>query len=377
MTTVHFVYPHEPKISSPHAIGRKVAERLRAGGYEVVQYDWNETRVLEPGPDDVLVGHPHPAPWTIFRRSARRRGWKRVLLMLPYNHRDLVQVAFADSFLRRCDLLLAITGNFWFETVGMSDLSHWRPKMIHVDLAVDRADFPRVKSSFNPPGKRRFLYIGHTLWYKNPAYLSQIARAMPEAEIAWMGSSQRGIPGLLSLGRHDFATDEARALVAGYDFLLTVGSSDSNPATILEAAAWGLVPVCTRESGYAGYPGIPNVPLDDVRGAVETLRGLEEAPAERLEELRAANDRLLDTHFTWDRFAAQVIDAIESDASPELGREPLARKVRLRWAALRSPYSVVRPPNLRFAARTLLSSNPAGRVLLARRRRRWAARQLR
>ena len=376
MTTVHFVYPHEEKISCPHAIGRKTAERLRARGYEVVQYEWNETRALEPGPDDVLLGHPHPAPWTIFRRSARRKGWKRVLMMLPYNHRDLVQVAFADSFIGRCDLLLAITGNYWFETVEESDFSHWRPKLVHLDLAVDRADFPRVKGPFGPPGERRFLYVGHTLWYKNTAYLSEIARAMPEAEIAWLGSAKDGIPGLRPLGRLDFSTDEARALVGEYDFLLTVGSSDSNPATILEAAAWGLVPVCTRESGYSGYPGIPNVPLGDVRGAVEILRGLQAAPAERLEELRAANDRLLDTHFTWDRFAGQVVEAIESTTSPGLGPEPLARLVRLRRAALRSPYSFLRRRNLRFGLRTLAASNPAGRALLERRGRKWAARQL-
>jgi len=57
VTRVHFVYPHEEKISCPHAIGRKTAERLRARGYEVVQYEWNETRALEPGPDDVLLGY--------------------------------------------------------------------------------------------------------------------------------------------------------------------------------------------------------------------------------------------------------------------------------------------------------------------------------
>src|SRR3990172_11633780 len=146
---------------------------------------------------------------------------------------------------------------------------------------------------------------------------------MPESEISWGGSAKDGIPGLEPLGRLDFASEHGRAIVAEHDFLLTVGSSDPNPATILEAAAWGLVPVCTRESGYSGYPGIPNVPLGDVRGALEILRGLQAAPAERLEELRAANDRLLDTHFTWDRFAGQVVEAIQSTTSPPLPPPPL------------------------------------------------------
>jgi hypothetical protein len=365
--TIHFVYPHGPKISCPQAIGRNVAARLR-GRYDVVQYEWDDTRSLRPGRDDVLLGHPHPVPWTIFRRSARRPGWKRVIMMLPFNHADLVQVAFADSFLHRCDLMLAITGNAWFETVDSSAFAHWRPKMVHVDLAVDRGDFPRVKSAFNPPGERRFLYIGHTRWYKNTGYLSEIAAAMPEAQISWIGSSDRGIPGVLPLGRKDFSTDEGRSAVAKHDFLLTVGSSDSNPTTILEAAAWGLVPVCTRESGYAGYPGIVNVPLGDAAGAVEVLRRLQQAPEDELVKMRAQNDRLLDEHFTWDRFAIQVVEAIESDASPALGREPLGRRLRLREAALRSPYSVLRPPHLRFGARSILGATALGRALLAKRR---------
>src|SRR3990172_12895740 len=112
---------------------------------------------------------------------------------------------------------------------------------------------------------------------------------MPESEISWGGSAKDGIPGLEPLGRLDFASEHGRAIVAEHDFLLTVGSSDSNPATILEAAAWGLVPVCTRESGYAGYDGIPNVPLDGMEGAVEILRELQQLSEERLEEMRAAN----------------------------------------------------------------------------------------
>ena len=292
-------------------------------------------------------------------------------MMLPFNHADLVQVAFADSFLHRCDLMLAVTGNAWFDTVESSPFSHWRPKMVHVDLAVDRDDFPRVKTKFNPPGQRRFVYIGHTLWYKNTGYLSEIAAAMPESRISWIGSSDRGIRRLLPLGRQDFSTAAGRSVVAEHDFLLTVGSSDSNPTTILEAAAWGLVPVCTRESGYAGYRGIVNVPLDDPAGAVEVLRGLQQAPEDELEEMRAQNDRLLDEHFTWDRFATQVVEAIESDASPALGYEPLARRLKLRFAALRSPYSVLRRPNLRFGARSLLGTTAPGRCLLERRRARW------
>lgn len=350
-----------------------MAERLRER-YDVELYNIDEAGVIEPGPDDILLGHPHPAPWTVFRRSAKRPGWKRVIMLLPYSHGDNVQVAFADPVIRHCDLYLAVTGIHWYRTVQTSLYAHWRPKMIHVDAHVDRSDFPPIKECFNPPGRRRFVYIGHTGWFKNTSYLSEIARRMPEVEFGWMGRGEE-IPGLKALGRQDFATDEARALVAGYDFMITVGSSDANPRTVVEAMAWGLVPVCTPESGYDGYPGIVSVPLGDADRAVAVLRELQEVPEERLRELQAANREELDRHFNFDRFMEQVFAAIESDESPPLLPVSLGRTLEIRWLALRSPYSVLRRDKLRLAVRTMLASSRPGRGLLERRRRRWEAQQ--
>ena len=366
MRTVHFVYPHRDRISCPNAIGRKVGERL-AGRYRVVHYDIDETRAIEPGPDDVLLGHPAFEPWTIFRRSLRKAGWKRKLMLMPYSHGDGIQVAFADPVVRRSDLYLAVTGRTWFESVPDSLFAHWGPKMVHLDLAVDRADFPRVKEGFGAPGRRKLLYVGHTLWFKNTPYLAEIARRLPGVEVGWMGSGEP-IPGLVPHGRLDFATEEARRRVAEYDFLITVGSSDPNPATILEAMAWGLVPVCTPESGYAGEPGIVNVPLGDPERAAEILRGLQELPEERLLEMRAANDDALERHYNWDRFTEQIVEAIESDASPACLPVSPGRALAIRRQAARSPHFVLRPRQLKSGARALLASSRAGRALLARRR---------
>jgi len=330
-------------------VGRRLSNH-----YRVVHYEWDSAQVARPGPDDVLLGHPHPAPWTVFRRSAKQQGWKRVIILSPYCHGDLAQVAFLDPIVPRCDLYLAITGNHWYSSAGHSAFSHWFPKMVHVDLAVDRADFPVLKKRFKEPGRRSFLYIGHTAWYKNTAYLSEIARLMPDTEIGWIGSGVRDIPGLTALGRHDFSGPGAKHVISQYDFMLTVGRADANPATILESMAWGLIPVCTVQSGYVGYPGIPNIPLDDAPQAVEILKGLQFLPQERLNEMQQANWDALDTHFNWNRFANQVIEAVESDDSPSLAREPLSRKLLLRYAALVSPYSVIRPWVLRQMGHVLL-----------------------
>jgi hypothetical protein len=354
---IHFIYSHGSSISCPDAIGRNVGQRLRQH-FEVQHYEWDETGVIEPHRGDVLLGHPHPAPWTVFRRSARRRGWRRIIMMSPYNH-DPKQVAFVDSLVPRCDLYLAITGRFWFDSIGDSLFSHWRPKMVHLDLAVDRRDFPVIKARFNPAGSRRFLYIGHSGKQKNVHYLEQLARMMPGASISWIGSGHTPLHGLASFGYQDFASESARRLVAAHDFLLTVGTADSNPATVLEAMAWGLVPVCTPTSGYEGYPGILNIPLHDPSRALLVLERLQSAPEEVLHGMQTANWKALDLHFSWDRFASQVRHAIDSTASPGILKEGLVRKAMLRTAALASPLSMFRRRNIRLLSHRLGLTTPA------------------
>lgn len=324
--TVHLVYPHGARIEAPDSIGRNLGKRLQAK-YRVVYHNWTDRDEIHPEPGDVLLGHPHPSRDTVFRRSSRRRGWRRVIMLAPYNS-DLAQVAFADSVVRHCDLFLAITGPYWFDTLDSSPCSHWKPKMVRLDLAVDRSDFPPVKNAFNEPGKRRFLYIGHTRWMKNTPYLSDIARRMPGTEFNWIGPGDDPIRGLTRLVVPSFATQEARRLVAQFDFLINVSTADANPTAILEAMAWGLVPVCTPQSGYVGIPSIVNVPLGDPEAVAEVLRGLQNAPSERLRSMQDANWALLDAHYNWARFSDQVVEAIESSTSPALGHESFGRRLR-------------------------------------------------
>ncbi len=334
---VHLVYPHGDRISTPDSIGRELGRRLEAR-YRVVYHQWSERDAIRPEPGDVLLGHPNPDPNTVFRRSVRLGGWHRRLMMAPFNHGDIRQVAFEDRVVPHCDLVLAITGPYWFRTVAQSRCSHWRPKMIHLDLAIDRRDFPPVKTSFEAAGKRRVLYVGHTHRYKNTPYLSKIASLVPEAEFAWIGEGTRAIRGLKPLGPVEFDTQAGRDLVAEFDLMLTVGSADANPTTILEAMAWGLIPVCTPTSGYGDIPSIPNVPLDDAPAAAAILRRLLSADASELAAMQAENWRLLDEHYNWDRFAGQVVAAIESADSPPVLHESVGRRLVFTFCDLTSPY---------------------------------------
>lgn len=351
---IHLVYPHGPRISCPDAIGRNLGRRLERH-YTVRYAEYHGSERLQPGPDDVLLGHANPIPFTTFRRSLRNQAWQRVLQLSPFNG-DPYATAFLDSLLPHCDLFLAICGPYWFRQLESSVFAHWIPKMRHLDLAVDRADYPPVKRVFHPPGRRRWLYIGNTTVWKNTGYLDQIAAALPGIAFGWIGAGRSKPRHLEAHGHMDFSSPAARALVASYDFLITVGWADANPSTILEAMAWGLIPVCTPQSGYEGNPGIVNVPLNNASEAIRMVRELQDRPENELRVLQEANWRQLDEHFNWDRFAAQVRAAIESDEAPPLGPEPAGRRWRMRWAEGCSPHAVYRPRTVKQMLKRVLSN---------------------
>lgn len=347
--TIHLIYPHGPSIACPDAIGRNLAEGLQ-GRFDVRLYDWQEREKLSPDPGDVLMGHPSPLPGTIFRRSIREAGWRRTIALAPYAHGSVSQMAWAQDVIPRCDLFLAITGEYWFSRIASSSFSHWLPKMIRVDLAVDQRDFPPIKHRFAAPGQRRFLYIGSDHWTKNLSYLSAIAAGMPESEIGWIGEGDP-VSGLRSLGKQDFRTDRARALVAEFDFLITVGRTDAAPATILEAMGWGLIPICTPQSGYEGSAGIVNIPLNDLRGAMKVLTWIQGVDEAQLLDWQRQNRIAIEEEFTWKRFTDQAIWAIETTHSPPVSSISVSRRLGLRAAALRSSYAWWRPRQIRAAFR--------------------------
>jgi glycosyltransferase involved in cell wall biosynthesis len=339
---IHLVYPHKPRISAPDAIGRHLGQRLEQA-YRVIYHDLESLQAIHPSSDDVLLGHAMPSPFTCFRQSLKQPGWQRVLLITPYSHGDPQYNAYIDRFIGQCDMYMAITGNFWFRTIQDSIFSHWLPKMVHLDMAVDRNDFPVLKNGFNPPGQRKFVYIGVYKACKNLSYLNQIAARFPAAKIDWIGTG-RSFSHLKPRGAYDFSTPEAKKLIQSYDFLITVGSSDANPTTILEAMSWGLVPVCTQQSGYADYDGIVNLPLDDLESAVKILNNLQALPEDRLRAMQQDNWRALDNHFNWERFSNQVIEAVESEASPAVMPISTHRRWLIRWAELKSVYAIWRRP---------------------------------
>jgi hypothetical protein len=335
--TIHFVYTFGPQKSCPQAIGNELTRRLE-GEFNVIQHRWNSDEVVYPSSGDILLGHPYYSPSKCFYRSLKNKGWARVIGMWPFSSGDLTHSAFQDRVIRSCDLFLLITGPYYFKNIGNTIYQDWLPKVRHLDLGVNRADFPILKQKFNPVPQRKFVYIGSKTTYKNLPYLSDIALANPHLSFSWIGSPKdTAIPGVASLGYVDFQTQEGRELVSQFDFLITVGKSDANPTTILESMAWGLIPICTPQSGYDDSPGILNIPLNDVESASRIINDIHQRDEISLQALQQINWQALDSHFNWDRFARDVIEAIESTESPRI-KSDLRRRAILYYYSLVAPW---------------------------------------
>lgn len=323
--TIHLVYPKSEKISTPDAIGRKLFDFLSTK-YRVVQHDYFKFGQIKPEIGDVLIGHAHPNPWTIFRRSLDNPNWAKKILLQPFTT-DLDQSAFIREVVPRCDLFLAITGEFWRDTYKFSEFSWIEPKFKHVDLAIDRQDFPRIKQEFSPKGKRKFCYIGNNAYWKNFPYFTELAKAFDPDRVVTIGVD---LPSVKSLPRMNFADAEAKAVLAGFDFLLMTGYSDANPTVILEAMSWGLIPVVTRQSGYYTCPGIVNIPLNDPIAALDVMNALDQMDELDLKNLVGQNDAFLETTFKWDRFCSDILTGIEEPVQHQacVNQIPLIKEVR-------------------------------------------------
>jgi hypothetical protein len=305
---VHVVYPHGPSVATPDAIGRELGRHLRQR-YEVTFHDWAGFERIPASPDAAIVGHAHPVPGTTFRRSVRQPGWGRRVLLQPFVT-ELDQIGYIGGVVPNVDHFVAICGRHWERLLPTSFLRSIEPTFTQVDLAVDPEAFPLLVDEGRPPGDRSLVYVGRDVPMKNLGFLERIAECRPSWRVARVGPPGKARPSIEYLGPLDFGSSAGRELISSFDIMITVGRADANPTTVLEAMAWGLVPVCTAESGYEGYDGIANVPLGDVDRAVAVLDRLQEAPAAEITALRRANRARVEVQYSWDRFSAAVEEAI-------------------------------------------------------------------
>lgn len=331
--TVHLVYPCDNPAQTPGAIGWHLARNLESRYGTVECHAWDGFQVIRPSAGDVLIGHLHPIPGTTMRRSIKERGWRRKILLNPFNF-DVAQVGFLEPWLGQVDALVAICGPEWSSRLDFSYFSHWSPKFVPVDLAIDTTFFPFQATS--PGTARRLLYVGHLRWYKNAKFLEALAEHLGDFELAWIGSGG-GLRGWRALGYVPLSSPAGHEIAHEFGASVTVGSFDANPTTVLESMALGMLPFSTPTSGWSESQGTTHISTWSPELAAKRIREVYGRDslwwAGKLAENRALAEQL----FTWEHFSNTVVDVIENPPSGTVALPQDARRRVITLGALTSP----------------------------------------
>ena len=320
---IHFVYVggiDNENNYAPYTITRYLGRFLRSTGVEVIYYDWDQI-VSDPDvrSDDIIIGHPHYNGGTAVR-SLWSKECKAKFLIHPFHHAmPHLNLPF-DDLAKSATGILSISGPYWVDTIGQSVFAHWGPKITRLDMAVDSVQFPLLKKTFNNPGRRVFAYIGRSEPEKGTDILAAMFARSSNLTLHCYGSIGGELANLSNVVNHGWThicTPWAVDLCNMVDFVISAGRSDANPTSLLEGAAWGLVPLATRECGY--WPsawrdsqifvgGFDGSNIDD---GVRVLSEYNNMSSSILVDISTRNRAIVELHYTWSRFCASVWKTIK------------------------------------------------------------------
>ncbi len=347
--TIHFVYATPPAKTKVHKVFKRAIRILQDRGipisylgkrdrqdittwpnrapltitahaYQAFQqlsdvrlYDWKESIQIRGGPNDVLIGHPsfRSDNWGVWERACLHGEFGARIAMLPLSHRMIEHCWQVEPYVPIVDALFGIMGPYWYDTWEESAVAHWKNKIVPIDMALDIAYFPRVKTTFNPPGLRKFFYIGWSGAQKGTELLSILFGLAPQHHCIAIGRGP-AVPNVEQRPRADFTVSYLAQLAQECDFFITLGVSDANPTTILEAMAWGFPVCCTPQSGYYNMPEIVQMSITDMQHNQAMLNWLQFAPAAELVNRASAARQLVEKHFTWERFTRTITTALKA-----------------------------------------------------------------
>ena len=305
--TIHLIYPYNlEKKKNPWSIGNNIWYAL-SDKFHIKNYNWMSLKKIEPIEGDILIGHAHSNPYTIFRRSLENTKWSKKILIQPYNE-DPLQMSHLYNIIPKCDYFLAICGKFWFDRIKNSKFKSWQKKMIQLDLGINQKDYPFIKSKFGKNFKRKLIYIGNDYSYNNFAknlhYLKKIIDRSKNNNFSSAGNKQ------VSQEKHygwlDFANKNALKIIKNYDFLIQVSKNDANPSIVLEAISWGLIPLVTKGCGYEELNKKLIISQDNYIEVIKKIDFFQKKDEKYLKKIQKENLNLLTKNFSWKKFQKKI-----------------------------------------------------------------------
>ncbi len=302
----------EPR-SAPYSItwnmGRFLRDRAQECGYAFEYVNLDDDRPYELDASDIVVGHLWHTPGTFIRLALHSAA--KTFILQPYSH-QMVSAGDVQPYIelfQKAEHLFFITGEYWYNTMLDSPFAALYPNVTRVDMAVNTANHPYSKTTWNPPGKRGFLCIGADIPVKGLANVAELAR-IAGFRLGYYGNAHpdtfRHVPQMTMHGGKDFTPEVIADICKQYDFFLSMATSDANPTTLLETSAWGLIGACTQESGYLRHA--PFVPLyvDDLYNNLEIIDGFQTAPEQELWNISRHMRLAIEKRYTWDKFTSTV-----------------------------------------------------------------------
>lgn len=312
--------PWKYPVRAPHSISYNLLHALKEKS-EVRFYSMYEKGVIKLGPNDILLGSPVPVghfstsprsntddPESIVSRTIRENPQGKKFLILPYAN-DVGYVGWVKELAQLADGLVLISGTPWTEDLEHTPLGDLRSgRALPVTMRIDSDAYPVVKTSFNPQGKRKYLYIGHNAWYKNVAELERLAELIPRFSGGHIGGGAvRGWKKIADFA--EFTPAFMAEIAREYDIFVTTSTADPQATTVLEQMCFGLAVACTRETGYE-YDSITRLMPHDTAHNVRELMALQDTPEETL-LARARQNREYAVRFHhWNEFSESIIKYI-------------------------------------------------------------------
>jgi len=301
--TAHLIYPSDFKKNiNPWSIGNNISLALQ-DKYKIKNYNWTSIEKINPKKGDILIGHCHPNPFTVFRRSIKNKNWKKKIIIQPYNE-DPKQMSHLYDVITECDVFLAICGEYWYNRISKSRFKSWKKKITQIDLGLDVLLYPKIKKKFNKINQRKFLYIGNDYpfnnYAKNLTYLKKISQSVGENNFATIGN--KSIGKIKHYGWLNLQNKKNLNKIKKYDFLIQTSNYDANPSTVLESMSWGLIPVITPQCGYKKEKSIFNIPLNKVSKVCDIVDKLQHVSDQKLKKLQLENWKILKNFYNWAKF---------------------------------------------------------------------------
>jgi hypothetical protein len=334
---LHLIYSHDYSGRAPGEIGRILGEELNSE-FEVIIHDWASSHKITPMEGDVLIGHPHTARGTTLRKSWNGN-WRAKILLFPFNP-DPLQNSFVWKLMSDADAFIAISGLIWLENLKNSRFSSWESKFRRVDLGIHSADYPMLKMGSIPENNFGLLYLGRTEYPKSRRDLNIVGRVLKTKNLFWVGSG-RGPKGFRALGFLPSNSKEMKLVVENSDFLILLSKYDAQPATILEAMCWGLVPIMTKTSGFK-FDQVEGIFLEqkEIPQIASLVSKFLQENNDSIQELRVRNrERIIE--YNWNVFVEEVKKVIHEVLDPSFQKQIIRYKFRekmlFRCATLVSP----------------------------------------